>query len=280
MSPNAEISDLSQAGQTARAQDPDRFLTALLAPAARREALFLLIAFNHELVRALEMPSHHGASLHGAGPIGTLIRLQWWREVVEGQVRRHELAEPLGAMLSAGRLDRATLLGIIEAREAEAEGIATLEQWRQLQLDGPGSMQVAFGQALGERDPAMLSRLRSIGAAYGAGAILRHYRSILRAGRCPLPDDLLVSAGSSREAVLGADPAGIDPAVLAPLHAAGLQWLREAGRPRLGHARVAASLAAVLARRDLGQFPGQGATLPRGLGDRLAVTAAWLRGSA
>ena len=46
---------LSPMGDFARAHDPDRFLCALFAPADRREALFVLIAFNHELARAREL---------------------------------------------------------------------------------------------------------------------------------------------------------------------------------------------------------------------------------
>jgi len=38
-----------------RRVDPDRYLTALFAPPARREALFTLYAFNHELARAREV---------------------------------------------------------------------------------------------------------------------------------------------------------------------------------------------------------------------------------
>ncbi len=119
---------LSAAGRIAREHDPDRFLTTLFAPGSHRETLFLLIAFNHELVRALEMKSARSE----AGPIASLIRLQWWREVVEGASRRHELAEPLGAALAAGRLDRETLLDCIEGREAEAAGFddAMMLDWR------------------------------------------------------------------------------------------------------------------------------------------------------
>ena len=263
---------LTDAGRSARAHDPDRFLTALFAPSARREALFVLIAFNHELVRALEMPSTRG----DAGPIAALIRLQWWREVVEGAARRHEIAGPLATMLDEGVVGRGTLLSIIDAREAELGGIATLAEWREIQRDGPGGLQAAFGEVLGERDPARLDGLRSIGAAYGAGAILRHHRSILQAGRCPLPDDLLREAGSSREAVLRALP--IDPAVLAPLREAGLAWLAEAGRLPLGRAGIAAALPAILARRDLARAT-DGGVPGRGVGDRLALTTAWLRGS-
>ncbi|MGD0108468.1 MAG: squalene/phytoene synthase family protein [Rhodopila sp.] len=58
-----------------RRHDPDRFLTALFAPPERRHALLTLYAFNHELARAREVASE---------PALALIRLQWWREVVEG----------------------------------------------------------------------------------------------------------------------------------------------------------------------------------------------------
>jgi len=84
-----------------RRVDPDRFLTALFAPAEKREALFLLYAFNHELARARESVSE---------PPLALIRLQWWREVVEGARRHHEIAEPLHAALDARELDRDDLL--------------------------------------------------------------------------------------------------------------------------------------------------------------------------
>ena len=95
-----------------RRHDPDRFLTALFAPPDRRDALLTLYAFNHELARAREAVSE---------PPLALIRLQWWREVVEGAHRRHEVAEPLRAAIEAGELDRGDLLALIDAREAEAE---------------------------------------------------------------------------------------------------------------------------------------------------------------
>ena len=76
-----------------RRHDPDRFLTALFAPADKRDTLLTLYAFNHELARAREVVSE---------PPLALIRLHWWREVVEGAQRRHEVAEPLSAALTAG----------------------------------------------------------------------------------------------------------------------------------------------------------------------------------
>src|ERR1700679_3155681 len=78
-----------------RRHDPDRFLTALFAPPARRDALLTLYAFDLELARAREATSE---------PHLTLIRLHWWREVVEGAHRRHEVATALATLLDQGLL--------------------------------------------------------------------------------------------------------------------------------------------------------------------------------
>ncbi|MFX5157877.1 squalene/phytoene synthase family protein, partial [Acinetobacter baumannii] len=63
-----------------------------------------------------------------------LMRLQWWRETVEEAAagrpaRRHEVAAPLHAAITAGALDPTALTAMADAREAEAEegGIPTRE---------------------------------------------------------------------------------------------------------------------------------------------------------
>ena len=270
--PDADLpgASLSAAARVARLHDPDRFLVALFGPPARREALFVLIAFNHELARALERPSARG----DAGPIAAMIRLQWWREVVEGETRRHELACALQALIRQGLADRRTLLSIIDAREEEAACIDSLSQWETLQLAGAGGMQVALAEALGLGDPAMLQAARLTGAAYAAGAIVRHHRAILKAGRCPLPDDLLFASGSSREALLASEQPEPGAGVLDRLRGVGQSWLAQTQWPPLERSGIAAALPLVLARRDLA---GRGAGA-RGIGDRLALTLAWLRG--
>ena len=95
-----------------RRADPDRFFCTLFAPAQQRDGLALLYLFNHELARAREVASE---------PMLALIRLNWWREVVEGQAKQHEIATPLRAALDAGLFDAADLAGLISAREMEAE---------------------------------------------------------------------------------------------------------------------------------------------------------------
>ena len=138
---------LSPIAAFARAHDPDRFLCALFAPLEKREAIFTLIAFNHELARAREAASH---------PMAALIRLQWWRDALEEalagkQARRHEVAAPLHAAITNGSLDPAALGAMIDAREAETEeaGIPTEADFVTWLRGTAGGFAYAAGLVLG-----------------------------------------------------------------------------------------------------------------------------------
>src|ERR1700709_2427954 len=96
-----------------RRHDLDRFLTALFAPPRHRDALLTLYAFNHELARAREVASM---------PPLALIRLQWWREVIEGTPKRHEVAVPVSRLLQGCTALTADLEAMITVREQEVEG--------------------------------------------------------------------------------------------------------------------------------------------------------------
>jgi phytoene synthase len=255
-----------------RRHDPDRFLTALFAPPEKRPALLALYAFNHELARAREAVRE---------PALALIRLHWWREVVQGAARQHEVATPLAAALANGALPRPDLLALIDAREAEADpAIATLDDWLAYLRGTAGGLAVAAARSLGAEAP---EALRDLGAAYGAAGVLRAVRVLARQGRCLLPADVMATHGLSPEAVIGAPDAPAVRAVLATLAAAGSTLLADAPR-RLPRPVIAAALPAVLARRDLARllrhrYPPHGAAPPpgRGIGDRLAVTLAAAR---
>ncbi len=243
--------------------DPDRYLTVPFAPPDKRDALLALYAFNHELARAREVVSE---------PPLALIRLHWWREVVEGAARRHEVAVPVSAAIASGALDCADLLALVDAREIEAEpSIPTREAWRGYLLAGAGGLAVAAGRLLGAAEP---EALRPLGAAYGVAGVLRSVAALARQGRCLLPEDVLAEHGLSPEAVIAAPSAAPVQQVLRALAAEGWTWL--ARKPRLRRRAIAAALPAVLARRDLRRIPAQAS--PRGLGDRLAVVVAGLAG--
>ena len=247
-----------------RRHDPDRFLTALFAPPAKREPLFALIAFNHELARAREATSE---------PHLALIRLQWWRDVVAGAPRRHEVATPLSAALDAGLLHRGDLLAMIDAREAETEpAIETLPVWLDYLHGTSGGLAVAAGQLLGASEP---EALRPFGAAYGIAGVLRSIPHLARQQRCLLPLDVLAAHGLSPETVIAAPTSQPVLRAVATLASQGRSLLEQARGARIPRSAIAAALPAVFARRD---FARRSLYAPRGLGDRLAVVRAALAG--
>lgn len=223
--------ELSPVGAIARRADPDRFLCALFAPPAKREAMFTLIAFNNELARAREVASN---------PILALIRLTWWREAVEeaaagGTPRAHEVAGPLHGAVASGALDAQDLIAMAEAREAETEAIATPEALLAWLRGTAGGFAVAAGRLLGA-GPAWLPRLQQAGTLYGFAGVLRS----------PAHAALLPPGVTVAEAPPVPDLHGLP----APVRAAALPL--------------------VLARRDLRRMAA-GRPASRTNGDRLAV---------
>jgi phytoene synthase len=182
------------------------------------------------------------------------------------------VATPLSEALSAGALDPARLLPLIDAREQEAYGdFMTQADWRDWLMAGPGGLAVAAAAALGVSEP---ERCRTYGAAYGVAGLLRANLALARQQRCLLPADLLRAHGLLPEGFV-ADPTGASArAVLQAGAEVGQALLAEA--PPVPRNAIPAILPAVLARRDFSR-PSAPA-MPRGLGDRLAVMLAALTG--
>jgi phytoene synthase len=247
-----------------RRHDPDRYFTALFAPAPWRETLLTLYAFNHELARAREVTSN---------PTLALIRLYWWREVVMGEHRPHEVATPLHAALAAGWLHAPDLLAMIDARELETEMEIATPAWRAWLLQGAGSLAVAAARLLGAPDDA-LDRQRARGAGTAIGGLLRSIPAFARQGRCLLPADLLAHHNLTPDLVIAAPHSPALAPIRAALAAEGTALL---GDPSpCGRGWIAAALPAVLARRDLRRLSAR----PRLVDDRIAVIAAAVRGKA
>ena len=254
------VERLSSLAEMVRRHDPDRFFCTLFTPAARREALFILYAFNHELARAREVVSE---------PMLALIRLQWWRQVVEGGRKRHEVAEPLSDLIAQGLLLPEDLLAMIAAREQEADAtIPDIAAWRGYLQNTSGMLAMAAGRLLGG-EGAVLERLQALGTAYGVAGQLRSVGVLARAGRCLLPEDALAAEGLGVHDVIAHRSPEKLLRVLRGLAAEGEAALRAGAGPLPASIR-AAGLPAVLARRDLRRIGTPVA--PRGLGDRLAVT--------
>jgi phytoene synthase len=213
--------------------DPDRYFCTLFAPPEHRAHLLLLYAFNHELARAREVASE---------PILALIRLNWWREVVAGEAKLHEIATPLSAALEAGVFAREDLLSLIEARETE--DVADAQAFYALARGTAGRLARIAGKICGADSDAV----EDLGTAYGIAGMLRAASFPARPARFRLPAD-----GTPAEVL-----------------AANARPLLTARPPRVA---LAAALPAVYAKRDLGR-----PYAPRGLADKLAVLRAAVTG--
>lgn len=193
--------------QLVRAADKDRFLSALFAPADRRGPLFALYAFNVEVARV-------AAIVHE--PMAGEIRLQWWRDVLNGERDGEAAASPVAAALrdtiAKFSLPITPLLNLLEARAFDlyddpTPSLDALEAY----VEATSSTLVALAATvLAGNHPAVTPAARPAGLAYGMAGLLRTGRTLGFA-------DLATRAGEQLgefEAMLFALPAAAAPAFL------------------------------------------------------------------
>src|SRR5476649_1468893 len=129
-----------------READRDRYLATLFAPAAQRDALYALYAFNVEIARVRDLARE---------PMPGEIRLQWWREVLlgerEGETAAHPVAAALRETLARYRLPALPLIGLIDAREFDLydDPMATLASLDDYAAMTGASLFVVAGNILG-----------------------------------------------------------------------------------------------------------------------------------
>ena len=186
--------ELSYCALQVRRQDRDRYLAALFAPAARREDLFALYAFNMEVARTAEVTSE---TLLGE------IRLQWWRdslaELYEGRPRRHAVVEPLAEAVRRHGLSRGHFERLIDARAFDLDGaapesLAALETY----AEGTAASLVLLAlEILGvpADDEAAQAAGRHMGMAWALAGLARAVPFHARQKRLYLPADLSAEAG-------------------------------------------------------------------------------------
>ncbi|WP_292235683.1 phytoene/squalene synthase family protein [Mesorhizobium sp.] len=182
--------------EAVRAADHDRYLSALYAPADKRDALLALYAFNAEIAGVRDR-------IHE--PLPGEVRLQWWRDVIaseDGADTGHPTADALKATITANRLPKAAFENMLDARTFDlyddpmpsrtdlegycGETAAALIQLVAMALDpiaAPG-----FAEFAGRAGCAQ--------AITGLLLLLPLHR---RRGQCYVPADILAAAGSSPE---------------------------------------------------------------------------------
>lgn len=194
---------LSYCAQEVREHDHDRYLTALFAPADRREAVFALYAFNAEVARTREAVSE---------PILGQIRLQWWREVLEGiyqgEVREHPVVEGLNAAVQNYGLARGPFETLLDARAADLDdappaNLAALETYAGATS---GALSVLAMNVLGFPDGAPVRAAQLVGTAWALIGLMRAVGFHAQSQRLYLPDDLLHGHSVDRRGLFDLKP--------------------------------------------------------------------------
>ncbi|GIL00720.1 MAG: phytoene synthase [Alphaproteobacteria bacterium] len=210
-----------------RRYDRDRYLAVLYLPAPVRPAVAALYAFDVEIGRIPALVSE---------PAPGEIRLQWWREVIEGRREsgNHPVAATLIEAIDRHDLPVATFCSYLEARVFDL-------------YHDPMPDRAAFEGYCGETASALLTlSARCAGAASGenvadacghggvaqtVAATLRQLAAQRHQRRCFVPADLLAEAGLTVDEWLNAAPS--------PRHLAAVGAFIDWGRAHLAGSRAA-----------------------------------------
>lgn len=212
--------------QALRETDRDRYLAALLTPADRRAAIVALYAYNAELARVRDLVRE---------PLPGEVRLQYWRDLLEGAAHGETAANPVAAELlravQAWRLPVAPLVAMADARIFDlyddpmettgmfegyaGETAAALIQLACLVLDAEAAERAA--DVVGHAGVALAV----------AGAILLMPIHKAR-GQVYMPTQILASAGLDRETFLAAGGDDRLNAAIQAFAGFGLDHLRKA----------------------------------------------------
>lgn len=204
-----------------RQGDRERWLAALFVPAARRPHVHALMAFVLEIEQV---------RLRVQEAMAGEIRLQWWRDAIEGEARgdvgSHPVAAALLDTIQACRLPRQVLTDLIEAHRFDLydDPMPTLHHWESYcEETAAAPIRLVSIILTGRPEPG------GIAAASHAGVALSVRRQLgdLDGDRLPvmLPVDLLERHHLK--------PADIEGGVLTPPVAAALSDMRGIARLHL-----------------------------------------------
>ena len=248
---SAQAARLSPVAALVRRHDRDRYQTVLFAPAARREALFALYAFNYEIARVRETVTQ---------PMLGQIRLQWWRENIaaafgDGPVRHHPVMEPLAATIREFGLIRDHFDRLIDARETDLadEPPASLSALENYAEESSSRLIHLALEVLGARGPAATDAGLHVGIAYSLAGLLRAMPFHARAGRQFIPADIAARSGLGEQDCRALRSTPALRSVIAELAAAASRHLglARACRAEIPRQALPALLPAIVAQRSL-----------------------------
>jgi 15-cis-phytoene synthase len=242
-----------------RANDRDRYLATLFAPAKSRGALYALYAFNSEVTRVRELARQ---------PLPGEIRLQWWGDVLHGERSGEASANPVASALLAAverhQIASARLIDLVDAHRFDVydEPMATVAD---LETYARRTLSVLFALAAqilsGSESPAVAE---PAGLAYAIVGLLRALP--LHAARHQLfvPAEILERHRvPTADLFAGRVSAGLN-AALADLRSLARNHLTTAAErvPELPGAALPAFLPVALVRPTLDRLERSGAFAP------------------
>lgn len=234
--PNHGIPEAAFCAKEVRRQDSDRYYAALFARSPFRERLFALYAFALEVAKTRESVSE---------PLLGEIRLQWWRETVdgfaEGDVRRHPVAEALYQTVSDAGLPLSGLYALIDARTVELsdeETPLTDEAALRAYADGTASALMGLAHQVVAGKPPQDEAgeaARAGGRAWAATGLLRSLPFHARDRRIFIPRSILRDHGVNMETVFAGRHSPELARAIADMAALARQHLAEARASDAAH---------------------------------------------
>jgi phytoene synthase len=183
-----------------READPDRYWASQFAPADRRPHLHALYAFNFEVARVRE--SVREAMLGE-------IRLQWWKDALQGEMRGDVRANPIAAALDDTivkyRLPRQALVNLIDARifDLYEDPMPSLNDLEGYAGETASSLFQLSAIVLNNgADPGTADVSGHAGVAYAVTGLLRAFPIHARQGQIYVPADLLAKHGVVRDDIV------------------------------------------------------------------------------
>jgi phytoene synthase len=184
----------------ARRYDYDRWLTALFAPAAAREAIFTLLAFNAEIARIRETVSE---------PLLGEIRLQWWREALEKIANgdtppEHPVVSGLAGVIGSYGLPIAEFRQMVDARAADLDAVPfrTKEDWLAYADATGGLLAGLIFRLWGDETDAGLAVARHTGQAYALAGMIRSIPYHVRQDVLHIPGEMIEAKGLTADNLL------------------------------------------------------------------------------
>lgn len=186
-----------------RASAWDRYLATLFAPAEKRGALYALYAFDAEVSRISQL-------IHD--PLPGEIRLQWWRDVVNGEreaeAQGHPVAAALLQTIKDHDLPRSAFDAYCEAHIFDFYHDPMPDQTAlEAYLGATQSALVQLACLILDKDAARLAADASghAGVAQGIASIIQQLPRTRSRNHCFVPADLLSACGLDAEDLIKGD---------------------------------------------------------------------------